>query len=63
MRREKAEYEGRHVSKYSSTWEWKIRDKLQGKFDIELLRVHGSETNGASNSELGRESIRAKIVG
>jgi len=51
------------IGKFGRRWEWKIRDNLQGTFHIELLRVHGSETNGASNSELGRESIRAKILG
>jgi hypothetical protein len=37
--------------------------KLQGSFYNEVLRVRGSEFNGASKSELGKESIIAKIQG
>jgi len=51
------------IGKFGRSWGWKIGGNLHGTFHIEVLRVHGSEANGASNSELGRESIRAKIMG
>jgi hypothetical protein len=51
------------IGNFGRRWVWEIRGKLQGTFHTEVLRVHGSEAKGASNSELGRASIRPKILG
>jgi len=51
------------IGNFGSIGGWKIGDKLQGTFHIEVLRVNGNEINGATNSELGRASIRAQIHG